>query len=162
MIFADIDECTWLRGRVCSVYSDCKNTPGSYTCDCKDGFRRGDDDHSCIGMSSFDIYKLRVLLQVQNLLELFLIFQISTSAKLSCTHASIRVSTCGAPTSALATRDTVRRQTKGPALVGLIHQQLYDTLNSTDFMNVGIRHVLLVIICFFTILVHSNSSVAPP
>lgn len=68
---------------------------------------------------------------------------ISTSAKLSCTHASIRVSTCGAPTSALATRDTVRRQTKGPALVGLIHQQLYDTLNSTDFMNVGIRHVFI-------------------
>ncbi|XP_077540559.1 uncharacterized protein LOC144152891 isoform X3 [Haemaphysalis longicornis] len=48
---ADIDECTRFSGKVCSINSDCVNTPGSYTCQCKEGFKRGYDARTCIDVN---------------------------------------------------------------------------------------------------------------
>jgi hypothetical protein len=35
--------------KICSPNSQCANTPGSYRCDCKEGFRSGSDPRSCVG-----------------------------------------------------------------------------------------------------------------
>lgn len=35
--------------KICSPNSQCANTPGSYRCDCKAGFRSGADPRSCVG-----------------------------------------------------------------------------------------------------------------
>ena len=37
LLFIDIDECENGQDN-CSVHAVCHNTPGSYDCDCKDGF----------------------------------------------------------------------------------------------------------------------------
>ncbi|KAH9381767.1 hypothetical protein HPB48_010586 [Haemaphysalis longicornis] len=50
-LFADIDECTSYPRRVCRGQSECVNTPGSYFCECKEGFKMGYDAHTCIDIN---------------------------------------------------------------------------------------------------------------
>ena len=46
---ADIDEC--LADRNMCLQGRCKNTIGSYICDCNDGFDVKEGEHTCTGMS---------------------------------------------------------------------------------------------------------------
>ena len=43
--FLDIDECSTSNN--CDYYADCKNTDGSYSCQCKSGYIG--DGYSCSG-----------------------------------------------------------------------------------------------------------------
>ncbi|CAG0918165.1 unnamed protein product [Notodromas monacha] len=53
----DIDECQGYRGsQVCSRSSECENTIGSYRCNCKQGFKQGEDGRTCIGKLSCFTY----------------------------------------------------------------------------------------------------------
>ena len=57
LLFIDIDECENGQDN-CSVHAVCHNTPGSYECDCKDGFIG--DGIVCISMymHEYEMYEL--------------------------------------------------------------------------------------------------------
>ena len=46
-ICTDINECTLGQGATCAQDAECKNTPGSFTCQCKKGFFG--DGEICLG-----------------------------------------------------------------------------------------------------------------
>ena len=52
----DINECKFDNGGCTDL---CTNTPGSYTCQCEDGFALAVDKHSCYGTNNYSIYIAR-------------------------------------------------------------------------------------------------------
>jgi hypothetical protein len=50
--YTDINEC--LQGQACDQNADCDNTPGSFDCSCRSGYRG--DGLSCAGRYSVLIY----------------------------------------------------------------------------------------------------------
>ena len=53
LLITDIDECSVLNG-LCDHY--CNNTPGSYYCSCKIGYKLDSNKHSCYGNKSTVMY----------------------------------------------------------------------------------------------------------
>lgn len=60
-MFSDINECQ--KKNVCPKGSICKNSPGSFTCRCKDGFLPS--GNTCIGLSDV-FFKYLTLLEICN------------------------------------------------------------------------------------------------
>lgn len=52
-VCSDVNECEELNG---GCQQTCVNTPGSYHCECSEGFRMHADARTCIGKSSTDIF----------------------------------------------------------------------------------------------------------
>ena len=48
---SDINECMLYGGTVCTIDSTCENTPGSFRCNCKQGFQTAEDGRFCKGKS---------------------------------------------------------------------------------------------------------------
>ena len=58
-LMADIDECAQVNGPCKSANSKCKNTVGSFHCQCKDGFVKNGDDCEGTVQCNFVIFILR-------------------------------------------------------------------------------------------------------
>ena len=43
---------------MCTIDSTCENTPGSFRCNCKQGFQTADDGHFCKGESRSNLYNI--------------------------------------------------------------------------------------------------------
>ena len=73
LLIIDEDECSASETNHCQQL--CVNTPGSYVCQCNDGFRLNDDLSTCDGMSMLH-YNVKGLLPIymRNLLLLFMFF----------------------------------------------------------------------------------------
>jgi len=50
LFVVDIDECT--RADICPANSVCTNSPGSYLCDCENGYRKVED--RCVKIGKYD------------------------------------------------------------------------------------------------------------
>ena len=59
--FPDFDECSHEGHHDCSDNARCINQPGTYTCECKDGFVDSSDEvgRSCLGNFYFAAVKMR-------------------------------------------------------------------------------------------------------
>lgn len=47
--------------QICSNNAVCENTPGSYHCNCKDGFKETNSGRSCVGKGSFIVFNFSLL-----------------------------------------------------------------------------------------------------
>jgi len=105
----DIDECISSSTNMCQ--QNCVNIPGSYSCQCRAGYRLNTDGLSCSGMLGLTEHRLEKLPLVSACpfsyyLNLYLV-QRSTNATKDCISVSTAVSTTMAPTPAGVTTDTV-------------------------------------------------------
>lgn len=48
ILFADIDECRE-DPQICGSHAICNNLPGTFRCECEDGYQFGSDGQTCIG-----------------------------------------------------------------------------------------------------------------
>lgn len=53
VIVSDLDECQIYSGQICSINAQCENTPGSYRCECKEGFLSSNEGRTCEGSLPF-------------------------------------------------------------------------------------------------------------
>ena len=58
-LFSDIDEClyescfsqSYISNNLCYAFGICKNLPGTFICECFEGFEFDEKNNNCIGMS---------------------------------------------------------------------------------------------------------------
>ena len=100
--------------QICSPNSECVNTPGSYRCECKEGFRSGTDSRSCVGKPTPSIDQINKFCYANLLKRLTWLDQISTNVPRLRACASTRAPTRGARTNAAVRRVTRWAQTVAP------------------------------------------------